>query len=253
MDPYLEPYWLDVHSTVAIGARDALNERLPEDLVAHVEERVAIESWTGEERQFGRDVRVFEPSGDMLAAPDDQTSVIQAPLRLIAQVEPMTERFVRVIEPRTERVVTVLELVSPTNKRGEGLTAFRTKRAELLSSGVNFVEVDLTRTGDWQALLQPHRCPRKAVTPYRVTIRIPSDPAAVYLHPIRLPERPPRIAIPLRRNDPEIKLDLQSLLERAYSTGRYERCIDYSKPCDPPLRTEEAAWAEELLRERGNP
>ena len=95
------------------------------------------------------------------------------------QVEPITERFIRVIEAGTERLITVIEFVSPTNKSGEGLHAFRAKRAELLASGVNFVEVDLVRAGDWQALLRPHACPPEAVSPYRIIIRVPDDPAGI--------------------------------------------------------------------------
>ena len=251
MDPYLEPHWLDIHASLATGARDSLNEQLPDDLVAHVEERVAIESQTGEDHILGPDVRVFEPKGGTPAATEDASGVVRAPYRLIAQVESITERFVRVMEPATERLITVLEFVSPTNKRGEGLSAFRSKRAELLLCGVNFVEVDLHRAGDWKALLRPHRSPHGATTPYRVTIRIPADPAAVYLHPIRLQDRLPAISIPLRQRDPEVRIDLQGLIERAYSSGRYDRCLDYSRPCDPPLEAVEAAWAEELLRQAG--
>src|SRR5207302_3594168 len=59
MDPYLEPHWLDVHTSLVSGARDALNQRLPDDLIASAEERVAVE---GEEadRLWGPDVQVFE-------------------------------------------------------------------------------------------------------------------------------------------------------------------------------------------------
>jgi hypothetical protein len=248
MDPYLEPHWLDIHASLAIGARDSLNSDLPDDLVAHVEERVAIESRSGEEHLFGR---VFEPAAGESPAVADTSGTIRAPYRLLAQVEPMTERFVRVTEVGTERLVSVLEFVSPTNKRGEGLSAFRSKRAELLLCGVNFVEVDLHRAGDWQLLLRPHRSPRGAATPYRVTIRVPTDPAAVYLYPIRLQDCLPAISIPLRQRDPEVKIDLQGLIDRAYSSGRYDRCLDYSQPCEPPLDPDQAAWTEALLRQAG--
>ena len=38
MDPYLEPFWLDVHARLVTYAADALAEQLPEDLVASTEE-----------------------------------------------------------------------------------------------------------------------------------------------------------------------------------------------------------------------
>jgi hypothetical protein len=61
MDPFLEPHGLDVHASLAAGSRDSLNEQLPEDLVASVQERVIVEDEGGQGYRFGPDVRVFEP------------------------------------------------------------------------------------------------------------------------------------------------------------------------------------------------
>jgi hypothetical protein len=172
--------------------------------------------------------------------------VISLPYRLIAQVEPIIERFIKIIHAGTERLVTVIEFVSPTNKGGEGLHAFRRKRAELLAAGVNFVEIDLVRAGDWQALLRPHRTKKRASL-YRATVRVPRDPAAVYLQPIRLQDKLPELHIPLRRDDPKLTLALQPLLDRAYDNGRYARRIDYRRDPVPPLDADDASWAGQLL------
>jgi hypothetical protein len=251
MDPYLEAHWLDVHTSLVTSARDALNESLPEDLVASAEERIAVESQSGEDSILGPDVRVFEPPATTTVVAETPAGWVEAPYRLTAQVEPMVERFLRIVEAGTERLITVIEVVSPTNKRGDGLRAFRAKRADVLRSGVSFVEIDLNRAGDWRALLRPHRCPAAAVSPYRVTFRVPADPDATYLHPIRLRDALPSIAVPLRQTDPRVQLDLQALIEHAYGSGRYERRIDYTKPCDPPLEGEDAAWADERLHSAG--
>jgi hypothetical protein len=254
MDPYMEPHWLDVHTRITAYAADALNRSLPPDLIASTEERVAIETDAGEERILGPDVRVFEPPADQTAVIEEEVhgGPIKAPLRLLAQVEPITERFIKIIEAGTERLITVIEFVSPTNKRGAGLLAFKQKRAEMLASAVNFVEVDLTRSGDWRALLRPHRSAKRATSTYRVAIRSPRDPAAVYLHPVRLQDRLPLISIPLRPKDPDVQLDLQPLLDQTYANGRYERRLDYRKPLDPPLDPDDAAWAQALLKPPAN-
>ena len=252
MDPYLEPHWLDVHSSLAISARDSLNEQLPEDLIASVEERIAIESGPEEEHVYGPDLRVFEPYARTITIVEEPAvGVIPAPYRLIVQIDPITERYVRITEAGTERLITVIEFLSPTNKRGEGLQAFKAKRARLLESEVNFVEVDLIRAGDWLALLQPHQPLKETVSLYRVTTRLPKEPEAVYIYPIRLQDRLPATVVPLRQKDPEIRLDLQAHIQHAYVSGRYDRRIDYKKPCDPPLDPQDAAWVDQLLKAAG--
>jgi hypothetical protein len=251
MDPYLEPHWLDVHTKMIAYAADDLNERLPEDLVASTEERVAVAE-EGEDRLIGPDVQVLESPVQEQAKTDLPAAVAGlAPYRLTALDEPITERFIRIVEIRTERLITVIEFVSPTNKRKRGLHAFRRKRAELVASGVNFVEVDLVRSGNWRALLRPFRCPSKALSLYRATYRVPHDSEASYLLPIPLNQPLPSIVVPLRPNDPLVRLDLQALLDRTYEKGRYWRRINYTQPLDPSLAGEDAAWAEELLRAAG--
>ena len=47
MDPYLEAHWRDVHVSLVIYARDALQESLPPELRARVEERVVLETPVG--------------------------------------------------------------------------------------------------------------------------------------------------------------------------------------------------------------
>lgn len=253
MDPYLEPHWLDVHAKLATYAADDLNNLLPADLIASIGERVAVETEQGDERLLKPDARVFEPPVEedaLEVAPAG--GAVAAPFRLLAQVEPITERFIKVIEAGTERLVTVIEFVSPTNKRGgEGLQAFRSKRAELLASGVNFVEIDLVRAGDWHALLRPHRCARRAMSLYRATIRVPAEPGYVYLYPLPLREGLRELHVPLRLSDQQVTLALQSLVGRAYVNGRYARRLDYRRPPEPPLEPEDAAWADEILRSAG--
>jgi hypothetical protein len=44
--------------------------------------------------------------------------------------------------------------------------------------------------------------------------------------------------------------DGQQIVDEAYVRGRYDR-TDYRQPLEPPLSTEDAAWAENLLRQAG--
>ena len=235
MDPYLERHPDDIQTSLASGARTQLNNRLPADLAAIAQERIAV----GASR-----TEISENPAEL---------VVVAPFRLsVARADPIIERLIHVIEAGSERLVTVIEFLSPTNKRRPGIRAFRRKRVELLKAGVNVVEVDLIRRGDWEALLRPHRCPDKAKSPYRVTFRVPRDRRAVYLHPISLRSPLPSIPIPLRARDPEVKLDLQPLLDAAYMNGRYDRRLQlaYTKPPDPPLDSDDVEWADSLLADK---
>ena len=66
-----------------------------------------------------------------------------------------------------------------------------------------------------------------------------------------LRERLPGIRIPLRNGDPDVVLNLQSLVDQAYEAGAYGRSLDYTRPLDHPLSADDAAWAGDLLRAAG--
>jgi hypothetical protein len=240
MDPYLENHWLDVHTKLVAYAADELNRVLPESLVARTEERVAVESDWGGQRVMGPDVRVFSPPRRDTGNEGGQ--VIDAPFKLVLELDPITERFVRILD-RGGRLITVIEFISPTNKTS-GLEDYREKRRELLSAGVNLVEIDLTRQGSWRALMRPHFCPTEGIAEYRTTIR--TAPGTAYLFPMPLRSRLPDIPIPLRSGDPPTSLPLQQLIDQVHQNGRYSATIDYTEPCDPPLTGDDVKWAQEL-------
>jgi len=246
MDPYLEPHWLDVHSALVAEARRTLNRVLPTGLVARIEERVVIESDGESFQRIGPDVRVFSPS---TADPSEHAgqAVIEAPYKLVVDLDPITERYIRILD-ESGQLITVVEFISPTNKRQPGLDDYREKRGSLLSGGVHVVEVDLVRAGNWRALMRPGLCPAEAVTTHRAVIWTSGPKPATYLYPIPLRQPLPEIQIPLRPADHPVRLALQDLMNSVYNDGRYEQSIDYRLPLDPPLEPDNAVWANELLR-----
>ena len=250
MDPYLERHWSAVHAHLVPAAMLALNDVLPDDLVARVEERLAIgadELPDGLQR-IVPDVRVFEPGDGTMAG---GVGVLTAPYKLVVDLDPATELFVRIIRPDDEQLVCVLEFVSPANKTAGGIEQVTQKRSALVRAGVHVVEVDLTRRGNWRRLMAPHVCPLEAVTPYRYTVRLGGEPAAAYLYPVSVRDPVPPVPIPLRPGDPAVNLDLQRLLTDVYRGGRYGRTLTYADDPDPPLPEADRAWAHELLRLAG--
>jgi hypothetical protein len=246
MDPYLEAHWHDVHTRLIARISDALNRVLPNDLVARTEERLSVEAGDPEIlRHIQADVVAYGP-GHVEAS--EGGIAVEAPYKLVVDLEPITERFIQIIGVKTSKLVTVIELLSPTNKIGNGLEKYVSKRDDLLRGGVHVVEIDLVRRGDWLELMRPHACPLEARTPYRTTVRIGGRSGVAYLFPMKLREPLCEIAIPLRPHDPKLKLELQPLLREVYETGRYGQTLDYSEPLYPPLESDDARWVDELLR-----
>lgn len=253
MDPYLESHWRDVHADLIALSRTALNLALPGDLVARMEGRVVIDRVDyASPRAIYPDVRVYEdPSTATQSVSGAGKSAIAEPIVLEFDTEEHTETFVTILDADGGELVTVIEFLSPTNKwQGEGRDEFRRKRNELIESKVNFVEVDLVREGSWRELLRPVVAPARVHTAYRAIIRRFHPVRRVELYPISIRHPLPTIPIPLRENDADVPLGLQELVEQAYRNGRYDH-TDYTTSCEPPLDEEDAAWADELLRNAG--
>ncbi len=116
MDPYLEPHWLDVHSSLIFLAKVAMQRQLNDDLVA----RAVAEPF------------VFETDSDLAH-----------------------QRAIEIRDATTGgRIVTVVEFLSPFNKHpGVGCVQYKRKQAECVEAKVNLVEIDLTRTGQREMLI----------------------------------------------------------------------------------------------------
>lgn len=248
MDPYLEANWRDVHAAMVYAARSAIQRQLGGDLRARIDERLVIERDFESIRSVNPDVRVFEKGQKTSAVSMSSPVALAEPLVLPIKDEEVRETFVQIIDVSSGgRVVTVIEFVSPTNKRaGDGREKYRRKQQEVLDAGINLVEIDLTRSGERQLLYPVAQLPPAYQTQYLACVLrgFGSSRFEIYRMPLR--ERLPGIRIPLRAEDSDAALDIQSLVDTAYSEGRYDD-IDYTRPCVPPLDPEDARWARELV------
>jgi hypothetical protein len=254
MDPYLERHWRDVHSDLVAVTRRTLNEHLPADLVARIEERVVIDDTSADrQRTVFPDVRVYEDPNVPVATapPSGAESAVAQPIVLELEVEEHTETFIQIVEVDGGRLVTVVEFLSPTNKLpGRDRDDYERKRDELWRAGVNVLEIDLLRLGAWRDLIRPLVAPVHAETEYRVVGWRAHPRRRVELYPIGIRHRLPRIPVPLREGDPDTILDLQVALDEVYRGGRYDR-TDYGRACEPPLGAALSAWATGLLQAPG--
>jgi hypothetical protein len=162
--------------------------------------------------------------------------------------EEIHEARLQVIDRVDRLVVTVIELLSPTNKyRGaRGREDYEAKRSEIMRSASHLVEIDLLRQG--------LRVPIQEEIPpcdYMVHISKVSQPPKGRLFPIMLELPLKAIPIPLRAEDPDVLLDLQSVLNTAYDRAAYDMDIDYTREPNSPLPPQKAEWAGRLLKEKG--
>ncbi len=263
MDPYLEARWGDVHTSLVTYARDQLQRQMPPQLRVRVEEHVTVHlgdsgiGSTPPTRGRFPDVRVIEnPTGTATTsspAPPAEAIAVATPLLVPLQVEEQTQRSVQIIDTQTgNSVVTVLEFLSPANKSDPRTrTAYQEKQQELWQAGVNLVEIDLLRSGPYVLAAPAHLVPLPYLAPYRVCILRSSRPGHAEMFRVSLRERLPVLPIPLRAGDPDARLDLQELIDKAYENAGYDLELDYRVDPFPPLQGDDAAWADALLREKG--
>ncbi|MGC1720132.1 MAG: DUF4058 family protein [Isosphaeraceae bacterium] len=254
MDPYLEQFWGDVHHTIITYARGALQRELPSGLIARVDERVFVEPAEGQGRNIVPDVRVVERGRPQERGIGTGNGVAVAEPMVIHldQSEPVRQGFIEIIDIKSgRRVVTVIEVLGPSNKTpGPGRELYVKKQEELRAGGVSLVEIDLLRAGTRVLSVPFDRIPEGHRSAYAVCARRGWKPFEIEYYRIPLRERLPAIPIPLRRDDRDVALDLQSLIDQCYESGRYGDDIDYREEPDPPLGGDYARWAEALLHEQ---
>lgn len=254
MDPWLEvpTVWSGFHDILIIATVDVLQPQLrARGYYANPGERV----WLVEpQRPIYPDAALFrlqrpqprpQPEGAVaVMEPDEPVRVQQV------QVE-VHEGFVEIYDAVGSRLVTGVEYLSPANKcEADGRSLYERKQREMREAGVNLVEIDFIRRG-------PHvlDVPQKVVENLRpwdyLVNTVRRDSAMYELYPIRVRDRLPRIRIPLKSGDEDAVLDLQEVFDRAYEIGPYPERIDYGSDPSPPLSDDDAAWADQILREKG--
>lgn len=240
MDPFLEgPVWTTVHSNLIEEIARQLAPKIRPRYLALTNERVVVATPDPIEfRSTTRlpDVGVYDSDSGKLPP---QNAVATAALVLdVLLPERIPQRFVEIRDLYERRLVTAIEVLSPSNKRGEGLPEFQAKRREYLASGVHYLEIDLLRIGE--------RFPVAGTlpsTPYFVFLSRASRRRRVEIWPVPLEQPLPTTPVPLLAGDADVPLDLQQAFQTVYELFSYDRAVDHSQPPPVPLTPDQAAWA----------
>lgn len=259
-DPYVQPFWRDVHAALIVYTRERLNPGLPGDLRARIEERRVVEkpfdqpTW---QRDVVPDLFVVErkkgSSWRGRGENEEGGLAVADPIEFKTLAQPTRETYIEIIEPGAGgRVVTVIEFLSPTNKTpGEGMDMYLTKQREYRRAGLSLVEIDLVRGGKHVLALPKTAVPEKMEGWPLICVCEGWQPTLMKFYPLDLRKRIPNFAVPLRETDAQVALDLQTVFDRCFEVGEYGLDIDYREDPKHPLSAGEAAWADALLREKG--
>lgn len=244
MNPYLEQAdaWHDFHERFIPVAAELIESCLGSSYYVKLDEHLYIHEPAADERILAGRGDAFVahlPSGSVATA--DRIGAA-APARVhIPAVDMESLSYLEIRDRRDKQVVTVLELLSPSNKNpGPDRQQYLAKRGQLLSSPAHFVELDLLRGGPRMPFADLPPCDY-----YALLSRVEERPEGG-VWPIHLPERLPKILIPLRAPDADVTLDLQQALHRVYDASGYRKYIYEGSP-EPPLTSEQSTWATQIL------
>jgi hypothetical protein len=143
-------------------------------------------------------------------------------------------------------LVTAIEILSPTNKRGEGYQEYLDKRRRLLLSTAHLIEIDLLRHG--------RRVPTQEPLPpasYFVFLSRAEQRPIMDVWPIQLTMILPTIPVPLLPEDEDTTLDLQLALTTIYDALNYDLSVNYTQSPEIPLEGDSVTWARHVLRSAG--
>ena len=274
MNPYLERsrWWQGVHTSIIVALADALAPRLMPDYAVQVEQRVYVAeepddgNGAGPAAVIGRPASRFRvPDAMVLTHPAGPASAAATATaeRAVAVAEPAAsvaavavalpavelerQRYLQVLRVDTMEVVAVIELLSPSNKWGEGRREYLNKRAAVLSSLAHLVEIDLLRAGP--------RMPVIGAVPdthYRILVASAhrTEPVAD-LYAFGINAAIPEFVLPLAPGSDGISVDLNAAVRHVYAHGSYSMLIDYAQNPEPPLSDDDRVWLDGLLREQG--
>lgn len=251
MDPFIEfQIWDEFHSSFIYDLGDRLVPQVRPQYVVRRERRVYVETDPDDpDRYIIPDAALLRPAG---TGGVEKAAVSSAAIAATAELTlpmPVTHReaFLTVRDADSLEVVTAIELLSPANKRrgSDGRKLYLQKRDAVLQSTANLVEIDLLRGGD--------RLPTVGPLPdgdYFVFIARGRRRPRAEVYAWRLRDPLPTIPIPLKGDDPDVTLDLQTIFADRFDRSGYDYSLKYDVSLDPVFDTDDAGWVQEILKQK---
>lgn len=244
MDPFIESYkWSSFHVNAITQIQRQLVQRLPDGYIIEVEEGVnANDIILGNFSRYIPDASILESGYSNKIYPDSSQTQSATPPSVFVELDEVRQRTLTIRDVKSLELVTAIEVLSPSNKKGEGLLDYRYKRAEFIRNTVNFVEIDLLRGGE--ATYTHKEWPNST---YRIHA-VNATERTISLWSVQLNEVLPSVSIPLLYTDRDIVLNLQEMFEEVYKYGSYPRTLRYDLSALKPKPTDmEASIVESII------
>lgn len=149
MDPFLEESdeWRGAHTALTIAIRNLIWEYLPEQFAVRVEGNVKI--LDPDELDWYKPIKpdVFLTRTRPIRGEQFADAIITPPVEMAFFESHIEEKWLEVVDQNRREVVTTIEILSPHNKIGKGFDEFAQKRALIMASDSNWLEIDLLRRG----------------------------------------------------------------------------------------------------------
>lgn len=261
MDPYLEGYlWPDFHQDFASVIRQSLMPKLRPNYVARL--AISMVQDPNPEAEIGimyPDVEVLpqkpKPIPPLRPSAGMEAVFTAAPPISPALSIPLLDYEVRLVnveirDSKTNQLITSIEILSPINKRGEYLRAYRRKRERLEAAGVHLLEIDLLRRGRRPMRTSQVSYRQELVNTHYLISLLRRNSSTLEAWPLQVTDVLPVVAVPLRAPDADIGLDLATCFATVYENAAYDLSINYSEVPPPPVfDAETTAWIGNLLHD----
>lgn len=248
MDPYLEgSLWMTVHTQLSAEIARQLAPKLRPKYLALTTERFVYE----EPESVSIATTGIDPDTALAATghgvSSEETAVASPPIRLETVVPTSVAHVtVEIRDTAGRELVTAIEVLSPTNKRGDGYAEYLAKRRRLLLSTAHLLEIDLLRRGQRVPTQEP-----LLPAPYFVILSRSENRPLTDVWPMSLEQELPSVPVPLLPGDADVTLALQSALTNVYDLLGYDLAVNYSELPEVPLEPELEPWAAARLAAAG--
>ena len=245
MNPYFEQpgEWRGIHSSILYLLLSQIAPRIKPAYFAKIEETLYVDRADGERHHAFAiaDVGITRVPLRFTSKNGSAVAVANPVQARLPKLKKRTGKRLAIYNRADRKVVTIIEVLSPSNKNArQNHKPYLQKRAEILDSDVNLVEIDLLRSGRRMPLDD------ELTGPYSILVSRANERPDVQVWPFSLQDPIPQFPLPLSAKDVGPMVNLKAVIDRVYDEAELALTI-YDEEPTPPFTIAVARWAKGIL------